>query len=515
MKRLLRRLTWWVSPRWWSRRLPVAYKMLVGFSLIITVGMGILGVIVLHSQDKLMRHQLNEYGMTIVNQYAASATDPLFTDDQLGMQVLTTNLVSDSHIEGAALFNENGELLVTEGLIPRQSIGDIQQSAQYLTEQHRLWEWGKTIYSSNPSLASYITPVQYKDVTAGYSLITVSQREIGQSFQNTLQTLTAAAFIMVAIALLIAYWVSRRIARPIEQIVAATDAIGNGDFQVYIKDRRRDEIGRINEAVNRMAKNMREKHQVEGVLTRLVSNDVAAEVLSGLGDVGIGSEQVKASVLFVDIVGFTALAEKQEPETVVELLNEYFGYFTQCSQYFNGAVDKFIGDCAMVIFGAPRPNSNHRFDAIACAIVIMQLLERLNQTRKKQGLQPVEARIGINSGNMMAGMIGARERMEYTVIGDAVNLASRIINLAQPGEIVVGEDMLNQPGIDEYINVQPIQDVTVKGKSMVITAYRILQPSAEYQVDIDHVIQEILSGAAHTQTDIQEENLPVHEAKAV
>src|SRR5690606_17425380 len=122
-----------------------------------------------------------------------------------------------------------------------------------------------------------------------------------------------------------------------------------------------------------------------------------------------------------------------------ELLNEYFAYFTLCGRLFFGTVDKFIGDCAMIVFGAPKHNPDHRFNAIACASVMLRLLEQVNELRRERGQREVQVRIGVNSGEMMAGIVGGSQRMEYTVVGDTVNVASRLSRIARPGEMVVGE----------------------------------------------------------------------------
>ncbi len=479
------------------RRIPLAYKMALAFSLVIILGMGVLGWAVIQLQDQLMRKQMNEFGVTIASQYAAGATDFVFTDKQFEIQVLTAKLVNDSLVEGAALFENDGDSLIQQGEVPLPSLDVILREGRTIDDQFRLWEWWGVADEQRRALASFLAPVSFKEVTAGYALVTVSQSNINRSFQRTLRTILAATVLMMAIAILMAYWMSRRMARPIERIVEATDALGRGDFQVRINDRRNDELGRLNEAVNRMAKNMQEKNQVEGVLTRLVSNEVAEEMLSDPAVVDLGSERVVASVLFVDIVGFTSKAEKLEPEAVVEMLNEYFSHFTQCSHLFFGAVDKFIGDCAMVIFGAPRANPNHRFNAIACAVVIMRLLERLNLQRQREGKESVEVRIGINTGEMMAGMIGARERMEYTVVGDAVNLASRISALAGPGEIVVGEEVLHQPNLKDRVTAEPFRQVKVKGKSVMVSTYRIVTVAAKYQSIMDNMIDDILNAGAY------------------
>ncbi len=473
------------------RRLPVAYKMAVSFSLLIVLGMGALGAAVIHYQEDLMRRQIEEYGATIVSQYAATAIDPVFTDNQFDMQVLTANLVKDHRIEGAALLDPDAVELTAAGLVPEPGLRRLPGAADPAIRS-AAWQ-GRSMSGEPIELVSFFAPVQFRQVTAAQAVITLSLADVQQSYRQTIHTLLAATALMMLFSVVIAYWMGRRMGRPIETLVAATDELGRGNLHIQLPDDRGDEFGRLNTAVNRMARNMREKHQVEGVLTRLVPGDVAQQVLSDLNDVGIGSKRVEASVLFVDIVGFTSLSEQSEPEAVVDLLNEYFAYFTQCSQMYLGVVDKFIGDCAMIIFGTPRANPNHRFDAIACAVLIQRLLQRANERRRQRRQPPVRVRIGINSGEMMAGMVGADQRMEFTVIGDAVNLASRLCNLGQPGDIVVGAGVIEQLPGAERVSAEPFRQVKVKGKSAEVATYCITAVAERDAASMDKMIDEILS----------------------
>ncbi|TQV84113.1 HAMP domain-containing protein [Exilibacterium tricleocarpae] len=470
------------------RRLPIAYKMAVSFSLLIILGMGALGAAVIHYQEDLMRRQIESYGATIVGQYAATAIDPVFTDNQFDMQVLTANLVKDHRIEGAALVDPKGERLAGEGLVPEPLVDYVPH-----TELQSVTWQGQSLLNVPHQLVSFFAPVQFRQVTAGQAIITLSLADVQYSFRQTIHTLLAATALMMLFSVIIAYWMGKRMGRPIKTLVMATDELGQGNLNVQLPEDRGDEFGRLNQAVNRMVRNMREKNQVEGVLNRLVAGDVAQQVLSDLNDVGIGSQRVEASVLFVDIVGFTSLSERLAPEVVVDLLNEYFAYFTQCSQLYMGMVDKFIGDCAMIIFGAPRPNPDHRFDAIACAVMIQRLLERVNKRRHQLGQPRVCVRIGINSGEMMAGMVGADQRMEYTVVGDAVNLASRLCSLGQPDDIVVGGDVIERLERPGRVTAEPFRQMKVKGVTAMVSAYRIEALASRYEQSIDEMIDGLLT----------------------
>ncbi|MEX1032191.1 MAG: adenylate/guanylate cyclase domain-containing protein [Cellvibrionaceae bacterium] len=474
------------------KHVPIAYRLAASFTAVIVVGMGLLSAVVLSYQADLMRQQINEYGTTIVGQFAHSVTEPLFIDDLFALQVMTTKLTSDPHVLGAALFDERGEQLFAAGYIPGLPIQDITGTGYVINEQFSGLEWQQTRARGDGDLVSFVAPISFQDVVAGHALISLSVASIQASFENTMRVLLFATIAMMVLGIAIAYWMSRRIAQPVEELVAANDALASGNYGIKLDTRRCDEFGKLSAAFNRMARSLREKHQMEGVLSRFVADDVAQAMLSDLDKVDVGSSRVDASVLFVDIVGYTELAENCTSEEVVELLNEYFAYFTLCSRLFFGTVDKFIGDCAMIIFGAPKPNPDHRFNAIACASVMLRLLKQLNIIRRARGLREIDVRIGINSGEMMAGIMGASQRMEYTVVGDTVNVASRLSRLAQPGEIIVGEAVASDTSLKERVSFVVSDKVAVRGRKSVVNTYRIAAIASSYERTMDTMITDIL-----------------------
>lgn len=472
------------------RDIPIAYRLAASFTVLVVVGMGFLGALVLTYQNNLMRQQIDEYGNTIVRQFAHSVTDPVFIDDHFTLQVITSNLIADPQIVGAAVFDESGKKLFAAGEISEQVMAELIGTG-LLDESYRLEPSGRQ-RGEESGLVSFVAPVSFQNVVAGHALVSLSIGTIQSSFEATARVLVMAAVLMMLLSIAIAAWMSRRIARPVEDLVIATDRLGSGDYDINLDTSRRDELGKLAAAFNRMARSLREKHQMEGVLSRFVADDVAKTMLSDLDKVTVGSKQVDASVLFVDIVGFTELAESSCADELVSLLNEYFAYFTTCSRLFFGTVDKFIGDCAMIVFGAPKPDADHRFNAIACASVMLRLLEELNRSRRERGEREVQVRIGVNSGEMMAGILGGSQRMEYTVVGDTVNVASRLSRLAKPGDMVVGEAVSQDESLRGRVSFSAEDEVTIRGRKGPIKTYRVAAIAPEYKRTMDNMINDIL-----------------------
>lgn len=474
-----------------AREIPIAYRLAASFTVLVVVGLGVLGALVLTYQGNLMRQQIDEYGNTIVRQFAHSVTEPVFIDDHFTLQVITSNLIADPQIVGAAVFDEDGDKLFAAGELADQVMAGLVQR-ELENEDYKLAPSGRRL-GEEGGVVSFLAPVSFQNVVAGHALVSLSIGTIQSSFEATARVLVIAAVLMMLLSIAIAAWMSRRIARPVEDLVEATDRMGSGDYDINLDTSRRDELGELAAAFNRMARSLREKHQMEGVLSRFVADDVAKTMLSDLDKVTIGCERVDASVLFVDIVGFTELAESTCADELVNLLNEYFAYFTTCSRLFFGTVDKFIGDCAMIIFGAPKPDVDHRFNAIACASVMLRLLEEVNRIRRERGEREVQVRIGVNSGEMMAGIVGGSQRMEYTVVGDTVNVASRLSRLAEPGDMVVGEAVSQDESLQGRVTFSAEDEVTLRGRKGSIKTYRVAAIAPEYQRTMDTMIQDILA----------------------
>ncbi|MDX1631456.1 MAG: adenylate/guanylate cyclase domain-containing protein, partial [Thermoanaerobaculia bacterium] len=184
-------------------------------------------------------------------------------------------------------------------------------------------------------------------------------------------------------------------------------------------------------------------------------------------------EQARVSVLFADVVGFTALAENLPPDDVAEILGDYFNQSVEAIFNQGGTLDKFIGDCVMAFFGAPVAQPDHAARGVRAAIEIQRKLEAWNRRREEEGDRPVRARIAVNTGPVVVGDVGSSRRVDYTILGNTVNVAARLeAAAADPGEIVVGGATFGE--LDDSIPVEPLGEIQLKGLQKRVPAYRVL-----------------------------------------
>jgi adenylate cyclase len=162
--------------------------------------------------------------------------------------------------------------------------------------------------------------------------------------------------------------------------------------------------------------------------------------------VSLGGERREITVMFADVVGFTPLAERQRAQDVVTMLNELFTILTEIVFRHGGTVDKFVGDCVMAMWGAPQPQADHAARAVAAAEDMQAWLEAGNESWRERFGFEIELAIGINSGEAVVGNFGSEKRMDYTAIGDTVNVAARLESIARPGQILVTAATRNAVG---------------------------------------------------------------------
>ncbi len=217
------------------------------------------------------------------------------------------------------------------------------------------------------------------------------------------------------------------------------------------------------------------KEKVKNAMGKYMSQDVMKRVIQNIDNLGLGGKKSIVTVLFADIRGFTSMSEQMSAQQVSEILNEYFTEVEPIITKYNGVINKFIGDAVMAIFGEPIQDKYHAQNAVKCAYEMLQKVKELQKKWAKEDKPKIEIGIGINTGEVFVGNIGSNNRMEYTVIGDTVNLASRLEGYNK----IYKTKMLISPSTYEevkgFADVIKISDVQIRGKANKIDIYEVLK----------------------------------------
>lgn len=272
-------------------------------------------------------------------------------------------------------------------------------------------------------------------------------------------------------------WIARSVSRPVLRLAAGARLVEAGDYGVIVPAAQQDEIGQLTASFNRMVQGLAERDRVRSLLGKVVSPAIAHELLRK--EIELGGEEREVTVLFADIRDFTSLCERRSPHDILSLLNDYLTRVTAVVEEHGGVVDKYIGDGLMALFGAPLSHADDPARAVRTGLQMVEAVEGMNRDRRSRGEPPLRIGVGIHSGRAVAGNMGSLSRLNYTVLGDTVNLASRIEGLTKRYGAGVVVSAATRDRAPEF-TYREIGRVQVKGRDEAVTIFEAVAgpPSA-------------------------------------
>jgi len=438
-----------------KKRLPLLVKLALLITLAICLTTAVIGYVVLGRQARLFREELTARGQALVQHLAENVSTPLLERDELALNVMVEEARKNKDVAYAAVVD------------PRQ----------FVLAHDDLRQIGKVLSDSGPGeqkkLLEFVAPIRFQTKELGRVLLGLSEEGMRRSLREARFFIFALMTGIVGLGIAASLYVSNIFSRPIRLLVGATKAVGQGDFQHRLPPlsvgQGQDELTDLGAAFNEMADGLRKKELLQDSFGRYVSPEIAEMIFQSSAGGWLEATRREVTVLFVDIRGYTHYAEHTPPGVVIEMLNQFFGLATEVIIRQGGFINKFLGDAIMALFGAPALQPDQAYRAAMAAIEIQAAVEKFNQEQSKQGRDPIVIGIGINRGDVVAGTVGSAARMEYTVIGDTVNVASRLTSAAKAGEILISRAAL-EPAADR-LQVNPLPPLQVKGKSELLEVY--------------------------------------------
>lgn len=298
----------------------------------------------------------------------------------------------------------------------------------------------------------------------------VSLYSLADQFQDIremrLQVLAFGSIVFL-VGCILAWLLSQRLSVPLNELVVGTQEIEKGNYRYTVKVRSRDEVGQLAASFNQMAQGLAQKEKFQSVLNQVTDREVARKLMDG--ELALGGVMLPVTVLFCDIRGFSAMSQKLPPAEVVRMLNEHMTAMTRIAYEFRGVVDKFVGDMIMVVFGAPESYGKDAANAVRCALKMVEVRHKLNES----SVHKVHVGIGIATGEVLAGCMGSEDRLNYTVLGEKVNLASRLCDVAGRMDILIDE--ATRETIGDLVESEELSAVRLKGFKEPVNACRVIR----------------------------------------
>lgn len=376
------------------------------------------------------------------------------------------------------LIDRNGELLAhkdEQKAMARLNMGKYPIVQKALTQKSPQFQ------------TKFLNPDNDKDyfgasVKTSYGATVISQTSEETILEVSNEVKRRAIFVAgsaISMAIFFIFLFSMTLTSPIEKLAEMINLVSKGNFNVKARAavRSHDEVGDLAEAFDQMTEGLKERDKVKSLFSKFHGSSVAEDLINK--DIGVGGQTKEVVVFFSDIRGFTAFSEKRSPEEVVEMLNEYFGVMVKIINSHGGVVDKFIGDAIMAVWGAPKSSDRDAHQAVRACLEMRRALEELNERRIARNQPPINIGMGLHAGKAISGTIGSDERMEYTVIGNTVNTASRIeaSTKAFGADLLISDTVIERIGEDFKTELAGAAEV--KGRSEALKMFKVRGYRAE------------------------------------
>jgi adenylate cyclase len=457
-----------VPPDRTAIRVPIKIKLSLLITALVVLAVALVGLFLLRQQQQSLTAEMTKRGLTMAENFAAGAKTPLLTNDELTLGVLVTDAMRDPDVAYVIVSDHLGNVLAHSDARAVKTAVVRPKELEPLKSRILV----QTYKTPQGRIIDFAVPLVYSGVPVGALYLGFSEEAITAALASARNQALLITLLMVLAGLGGAVGLAALLSRPIFRLVQATRAIASGNFNIALPVASRDELGVLTDSFNRMARSLREKEMIKRAFTRYVAREVVEEILKDPENLVLSGERRQVTVLFCDVRGFTPLSERLSPEEVVLLLNDFYTLMIETTFKYDGTLDKFLGDAVMAVFGAPMAHPDHSARAIRTALAMQEGITGLNARRVRDGKEPIAVGIGVSAGEAVAGTVGTEDRMEYTVIGDSVNLAARLESNAKPGQILISHPTYER--VRDLVNARPLGRIRVKGKEEEVEVYEVL-----------------------------------------
>jgi adenylate cyclase len=418
-------------------------------------------LIVLQSQRIALMQRMTQVCNVLIQNLAESVKGDLL----LGNNDKVTEAVwrlKNSSIEGlkqVAILNHKGKLVASfdrdgESITFEHAAEILKFTSLTTIEKQTRYEF------YHPIMTQLQAGSELKPILLGVAFVSFSKRSILAPIEHARNIAIGSALFIILFSILGINRIARRMAHQIQLLSNGAREVGNGNLDVQISVSSKDELGLLAREFNNMIQQLREKLQMQKFVSKLTVEMIKDSVSDGKSS---RASTRHVAVLFTDVRNFSSIAEKLDPEEIVKLINIYFDLQTKIIERYHGIVDKFMGDQIMAVF---QGNTTMADNVLRAAVEIQRQVRLLNQERAAAGRVTLEVGIGVNHGAAVMGHMGSSHRMDYTVLGDVVNVASRLCAHAKAGQIITSSELTQQ--VNSSYPTTRLKSISVKGRTKAI-----------------------------------------------
>lgn len=468
--------------KWRFGSLPIKHKLIIITGILVISMLSMLSFIFFQNGKKILNERLEQTCDISIRHVSQSIKSDLLSyyksdldeNDQsthvgyIREAILDVSGEKINGLEFARVINRNGVVIAHTKIdlintkIPPQDSIQFQSLREKMVRQN-----GDTIEYIHPIIAR---KGQDDEVFLGVTTLGFSNKVIMAPIKQAAKSILSITLIITLISVILIFVVAHRMTRQIEELGKGVHRVNEGDLKEEIPVLTRDELGKLANEFNSMIKHLHEKLYMQKFVSKYTIKMIRDRYSNGQS---LDGESRDITILFSDVRRFSNLTEKLSAKEIVKLINVYLNVQAQIIEKNHGVVDKFIGDQVMAIFDG-KDQADY---AIKTAVEIQRAIRVLNTKRAELGAKTLNLGIGVNAGPAVMGNMGSKNRMDYTVIGDVVNLAARLCAIAEPGQIIAPIEMADKLS-GNYPTTQ-LNPVWVKGRS---------KPIATFEVDYDHAI---------------------------
>jgi class 3 adenylate cyclase len=457
-----------------SPRIPIRWRWTVLVGVAIAVSVGFLYLVILDMQHDAWLKNQAEQAEVHVNRLV----------DELKLHMLSGNTTETALIVEHFLDKVPAVLGV---LIQHAPGKDHREDIYYeLDDKKKLIQTvpnAAQIKSMEAEALWHAKPVVFSGTEVGRVGVRFSEKSWDDMAGHLASEMLVATIVVVILSSLMVFWIAGRMSQPLEMLAHAARQVAAGDYHIRLPVRGNDEMTDAVSQFNVMVGELEHKKELRKVFDRYLNPKLVSDVFEDT-DMKVENHRQEVTVLFADMVGFTSFSESTDIENVISVLNSHFEVFHRVITYYGGHVDKYIGDAVMAVFNHPVDDPKHARHAAKAGLAMNIACQELGLLHANG--EPISFKIGLNCGQAIVCNIGAAKRLEYTVIGDSVNVASRMGGLGEGGEVVMSSATFERLGEGFVYDSIGVRDI--KGVSQSMECGVIRSENADVRRDILHAV---------------------------